>query len=369
MAGSNILQAAHISNLGSKQCMDTNLSGHELWVKTTNFDCREWIGMRPCLDARCVRLRTTAIDQCNGEACRRADQAKVRSAFLAVNGLTVLPLRSPRRRVDLTCSPASIRSALPTGSRGQRRNCTCRKACRAPVSQRLVQARLQYTNVPNAVVLTPLQIAGARRAPPPAKKASISASVGGGGGGGGGDGVWRRRGPCSGSRSRVSPSLSPRPRRSRRRSSGASLSCRRAPSPRPSTRPAALPRRGLPHARCCTCLSAASAAPHHRRRADPARWRRGLPLVLGGPHAAATGGTRRPLRSVRHDDAASASAAAAGAGLLLLPRILTHLPIDRSIGGAAVSLKKLCGGSRGQWLGAGGFCTGGWLALRYTVKL
>jgi len=46
------------SNLGSKQCMDTNLSGHELWVKTTNFDCREWIGMRPCLDARCVRLRS-----------------------------------------------------------------------------------------------------------------------------------------------------------------------------------------------------------------------------------------------------------------------------------------------------------------------
>lgn len=97
-----------------------------------------------------------------------------------------------------------------------------------------------------------------------------------------------------------------------------------APSTRPRTglpATAAVLRRGLPQARC---LSAASAAPHHRRAADDPRWRRGLPLVLG---LHTTGGTRRPLRRVRHD-----AAVADGGGGLLLPRILTHLPMDMIAG-------------------------------------
>lgn len=73
----------------------------------------------------------------------------------------------------------------------------------------------------------------------------------------------------------------------------------------------------------------ASSANHHRR-ADPRYWRRGLPLAVLGLHAdadAATGGTRRPLRSVRHD------AAGGDGGGLLLPRIiLTHLPIELPVG-------------------------------------
>jgi len=105
-------------------------------------------------------------------------------------------------------------------------------------------------------------------------------------------------------------------------------------------RPAAGPRRA---ARRCHRRHAAAAAQREARR-------RGLGL----------GGRRR-----RRLAAAAAD-----------PDALAHRSIDRRggrlvgwLGCSAVSLKKLCGGSRGQWLGAGGFCTGGWLALRYTVKL
>jgi hypothetical protein len=73
-------------------------------------------------------------------------------------------------------------------------------------------------------------------------------------------------------------------------------------------------RPGLPHARF---------APHRRC------WRLQLPgVVLHADDDAATTGTRRPLRSVRHAAAAASPVVVDGDGFRLLPpRILTHLPI------------------------------------------